>query len=45
IITCCLCLPLEWISIYFCLRFLQRKIRTSFGTSCFADEAGFILKP
>ncbi|KFW62063.1 hypothetical protein AS28_00119, partial [Pygoscelis adeliae] len=40
-----LCLPLEWISIYFCLRFSQRKIRSCFGTSCFADEAGFILKP
>ncbi|KFM11794.1 hypothetical protein AS27_07754, partial [Aptenodytes forsteri] len=45
IISPCLCLPLEWISIYFCLRFSQRKIRSYFGTSCFADESGFILKP
>ncbi|PKU40901.1 hypothetical protein llap_8794 [Limosa lapponica baueri] len=41
----CLCLPLEWISIYFRLRFWQRKIRSYFGTSCFADETAFILKP
>ncbi|KFV02384.1 hypothetical protein N339_05735, partial [Pterocles gutturalis] len=45
IIRPCLCLPFEWISIYFCLRFLQRKIRSYFGTFCFADEAGSIPKP
>ncbi|KFU87837.1 hypothetical protein M959_04376, partial [Chaetura pelagica] len=43
IISPCLCLPLEWVSIYFCHRFSQRKIRFYFGTSCFADEAAFIL--
>ncbi|KFO77420.1 hypothetical protein N303_12289, partial [Cuculus canorus] len=41
----CLCLPLEWISISFCLRFSQRKIRSYFRTSCFAGKAAFILKP
>ncbi|KFO56696.1 hypothetical protein N302_00792, partial [Corvus brachyrhynchos] len=45
IISPCLCLSLEWISIYFCLRFSQRKIRSYFGTSCFADEAASIVKP
>ncbi|KFR05526.1 hypothetical protein Y956_13327, partial [Nipponia nippon] len=45
IISPCLCLPLEWVSIYFRLRFSQRKIRSCFGTSCFADEAAFIRKP
>ncbi|KFR12912.1 hypothetical protein N306_05729, partial [Opisthocomus hoazin] len=45
IISPCLCLPLEQISVYFRLRFSRRKIRSYFGTSCFADEAAFILKP
>ncbi|KFP10578.1 hypothetical protein Z169_00746, partial [Egretta garzetta] len=40
----CLCSPSEWISIYFRLRFSQRKIRSYFGTSCFAGKAAFILK-
>ncbi|KFQ01246.1 hypothetical protein N330_10420, partial [Leptosomus discolor] len=44
-ISLCLCLPLEWILVYFCLRFSQRKIRSYFGTSCFANELGFILNP
>ncbi|KFO96618.1 hypothetical protein N300_11212, partial [Calypte anna] len=43
IISLCLSLPLEWISIYFLRRFLQRKIRSCFGILCFEDKAAFIL--